>query len=182
MRSRRSVPLARNTEPGANRSSGSSVRMSTTTSPVTPCALTTRPTVNSTQTSPLLVGVHHVDTNATATDAGDQCAQRGRGTPAATDHLAEVFGMDMHFNGPATPAGHQIDTHIVGVVDDPADQVFDGVNDDGTHGGGQLSVAGSACSAAASAAAGAAASSAGLAAASALSAGLSAAAFFAGAF
>src|SRR6202034_3446648 len=72
----------------------------------------------------------------------------------------------------------QIDAYIVGVVDDPADQMLDGVDDDGTHGGGQLSVVGSAGSPAAAGAA----SSAGFSASSAFSAVSAAAAFFAGAF
>ena len=56
--------------------------------------------------SPLLVGVHHVDTNAATTDAGNEGAQRGRGAPTSTDHLAEVIGVNVHLDGPATPAGH----------------------------------------------------------------------------
>src|SRR5947208_6414280 len=104
--------------------------MSTTSSPVTPCALTTRPTVNSTPTSPLLVGIHHVDAYAATTDAGDQRAQRSGGTATAADHLAKIFRVDVHFDGPAAAARHQVDAHIVGVVDDPAHQVFDSVNDD----------------------------------------------------
>jgi hypothetical protein len=81
----------------------------------------------------LLVGVHHIDSDTAATDSGDQRAQRGRGASAATDHLAEIIGMDVHLDGPATPAGHQVNSDIVGVVDNPADQMLNGVDDDGTH-------------------------------------------------
>lgn len=72
-------PLARNLVPGANRSAGSSVRISTTTSPVTPCDFTTRPTTSSMSGAPLLVGVHHVDADTAATDTGYQSAQCGSG-------------------------------------------------------------------------------------------------------
>src|SRR5246127_1554613 len=115
--------------------------------------------------APLLVGVHHIDSDTATTDPGDQRAQGGRGAPAATDHLAEIVGMDVYLDGPATPAGHQINSDIVGVVDNAADQMLDGVDDDGTHRGRQLSVAGSACSLA-SAGSAASASAAGAAAAS----------------
>src|SRR6202022_3426785 len=95
----------------------------------------------------LLVGVHHIDSDTAATDSGDQRAQRRRGAPPATDPLAEIFGMNVHLDGPATPAGHQVNSDLVGVVDDPADQMLDGVDDDGTHDWRQLSLAGSAGSA-----------------------------------
>src|SRR2546429_342676 len=112
--------------------------MSTTTSPVTPCALTTRPTTRSMR--PLLVGVHHVDADAPTTNAGDQRAQRGCGATTPADDLAEVVGVYMHLDGAAAAAGHHVDPHIVGVVHDPADKVLDGVDDDRAHGRGQLSV------------------------------------------
>ena len=66
-----------------------------------PCALTTRPTTRS--MDPLLVGVHHVDADAPAADAGDERAQRSRGAAAAADDLAEVFGVHVHLHGAATP-------------------------------------------------------------------------------
>jgi hypothetical protein len=140
--------------------------------------------------APLLVGVHHIDSDTATTDSGNQRAQGGRGAPAATDHLAEIVGMDVYLDGPSTPAGHQVDSDIVGVVDNAAHQMFDGVDDDGTH--AQLSVAGSACSlpsadgaAAASASAdgvAGASASAAFSASSAFSALSDAAAFLAGAF
>src|SRR4051794_11457345 len=119
--------------------SGSSVRISTTTSPVTPWALTTRPTTRS--MCPLLVGVHHVDADAPTADAGNQSAQRGRGSTTTADDLAEIVGVHVHLDGAAAAAGHHVDPDIVGVVHDPANQVLDGVDDDRAHGGGQLSVA-----------------------------------------
>src|SRR5262249_59345888 len=98
--------LPRKDEPGAKRVSGSSVRISTTTSPVMPCALTTRPTTRS--IGPLLVGVHHVDADAAAADACDQRPQRGRGSSAPADHLSEIVGMHVHLIGAAAPAGHHV--------------------------------------------------------------------------
>src|SRR6185312_13091666 len=82
---------------------------------------------------------HHVDANTSATDTGDQRTQRGRGTPAATDHLAQIVWMNMDLDGASTPAGHHVHPDIVGVVDDPPDQVLDSVDDDGTHCARQLS-------------------------------------------
>src|SRR6516165_12742289 len=97
---------------------------------------------SSISSAPLPVGVHHVDADTAATDPGDECAQRGRGASPATDHLAQVVGMDMHFHSSPTPTGNQVDPNIVGVVDDPADQMLDSVNDDRTHRARQLSADG----------------------------------------
>src|SRR5690349_14608373 len=118
--------------------SGSSVRISTTTSPVTPCALATRPTTRSIRA--LLVGVHHVDADAAAPAACDQRAQRGCGATAAADDLAEVVRVHVHLDGATATAGHHVDPDIVRIVHDAADQVLHGVNDDRAHGRGQLSV------------------------------------------
>src|SRR5262249_14898298 len=54
--------------------------------------------------------------------------------------------MDMYFDSPPTPVGHKLHPDIVRVVDDPADQMLNSVDDDGTHCAGQLSVVGSDCS------------------------------------
>src|SRR4051794_4745409 len=100
--------------------------MSTTTSPVTPCALATRPTTSSIclvdslvvplpfgrvgpplawgvppalqPAGKLLVGVHHVDADATAADSGDQRAQCGSGPATPADDFAEVVGVHMHLD------------------------------------------------------------------------------------
>src|SRR5262249_61383593 len=101
--------LPRKDEPGAKRVSGSSVRISTTTSPVMPCALTTRPTTRSIR--PLLVGVHHVDTDAAAADTGDQRAHRGRGAATTPDDLAEIDGPHRHLDRPSSTTGHHVDPH-----------------------------------------------------------------------
>src|SRR5271167_675665 len=119
-------------EPAANRLSGSSVRTSTTSSPLTPCALTTRPTTRS-MTEVLLVGVHHIDPDAPAADAGDECAQRGRGAAAASDDLAEIVGMDMYLDRPPTAVGHHVDPNVVGIVHDSANQMLDRVDNDRAH-------------------------------------------------
>src|SRR5687768_1655802 len=60
------------TAPGAKRSSGSSVRTSTTTSPRTPCGRTISPTTSSID----LVRVHDVDPDTAATDRADDLPQR----------------------------------------------------------------------------------------------------------
>ena len=39
----------------------------------------------------------------------------------------------MHFDGVAAPVGHHVDADVIGVVDDSAHQVLDGVDDDRTH-------------------------------------------------
>src|SRR4029077_20141550 len=112
-----------------------SVRTSTTTSPPMPCALTTRPTTRSIGFSrrELLVGVHHVDADAAAADARDQGAQSGGRATAAADHLAQVIGVDVDLDRAPTAVGHHVDADVIGVVDDPADQMFDGVDDDSAH-------------------------------------------------
>src|ERR1700730_12795983 len=103
--------------------------------------------------APLLVGVHHVDADAAATDPGEQRAQRGRGAHAATHLLAEVVGMHMHLHRAPTPTGHHVDPDIVGIVDDPADQMLDSVDHDRAH-AGQPSVGASAAGCSAASAAG----------------------------
>src|SRR5579884_2176837 len=94
----------------------------------------------------LLVGVHHVDANAAATDAGDQCPQRGRGAAPVADHLAQIVGVNMHFHSASAPIGHHGDPDIVGVVDDAAHQMLNRVDDDGIHRTNQFSDAASVCS------------------------------------
>ena len=96
------------------------------------------PRVASLRPAGLLVSVHHVDADAPAADTGHQGAQRGRGATAAADHLAQIVRMHMHLDGAAAPVGHQVDPHIVGVVDDAANQMLDGVDDDGADLVGKL--------------------------------------------
>src|SRR5258707_5236144 len=88
---------------------------------------------------PLLVGVHHVDADAPATDAGDQRAQRGSGAATPADDLAEVIGVHVYLDSASAAAGHHVNTDIVRVVHDPADQVLNSVDDDRAHGRAQLS-------------------------------------------
>src|SRR5258708_4556086 len=113
-----------------------------------PCAFTTRPTTNSKAVPGLLVGVHHVDADTAAADAGDQRAQRGRGTSPATDHLAQIVGVDMNFDSPPAPIGHQVHPDIVRVVHDPTYEMLNCIDYDRTHGVRQPSVVGSAGSSA----------------------------------
>jgi hypothetical protein len=94
----------------------------------------------------LLVGVHHVDADAAATDAGNQRAQRGRGASAATNDFAQIVGVHMNFDSPPAPTCHEVHPDIVRIVHDSADQMLNSVDDYRTHGDGQLSVVGSACS------------------------------------
>src|SRR5690606_15520780 len=49
------------------------------------------------------------------------------------DHLAEVVGVHVHLDGPPAPAGDQLDADVIGVGDDAAHQVLDGIGDDGAH-------------------------------------------------
>src|SRR6202012_1473543 len=101
---------------------------------------------SSMSSAPLLVGVHHVDADTAATDAGDQRAQPGRRAAPGSDHLAQIVGVDVHFDGPPAAAVHHVHPNVIGVVDNPANQMLNGVNDDRTHFASQLSVVGSACS------------------------------------
>jgi hypothetical protein len=79
---------------------------------------------------PLPVGVHHVDADTPTADTGDQGAQRRRSATAATDDFSEIVGMHMHLDCPPAPVGHHVHPHIVWIVDDSADEVFDCVDDD----------------------------------------------------
>src|SRR5882757_8624389 len=99
----------------------------------------------------LLVGVHHVDADATATDACDQGAQGSGGATAAADDLAEVLGVNVHLDSASAAVGHHVDANVVGVVDYPAHQVLDGVDDDSAHSATASAGAASAVSAGASA-------------------------------
>src|SRR5690242_16402544 len=129
----------RSTDPGAYRSSGSSVHGSTKTSPRTPRARPIRPTATSSAKSsaPAATGrgagrsaavdVDDVDAHALAADAGDDLAQGLRGAPAAADHPAQVVGVHPHLEPAAAAVVDQVDAHVVGMVDDAADQVLDGL-------------------------------------------------------
>ena len=79
------------------------------------------------------VGVDDVDADATTTDTGDQGAQRGRGATATADHLAEVLRVHVYLDGAATPSGDHLDANVVRIGDDAANEMFDGVGDDGAH-------------------------------------------------
>ena len=64
----------------------------------------------------LLVGVHDVDADAPSADAGDQRAQGGRGASAATDHLAQVVGVDVDLDGAPAPDGHHVHPDVLNLV------------------------------------------------------------------
>src|SRR6266702_2030623 len=130
------------TAPGANRSSGSSVRTSTVASPLMPCALPMRPTTsrrNSCDSSseyfsmPMCAGsaqtgrFDQVDTHGAAPEGVDHGAQRVRGAPLPSDHLAEVVGVHAHLENPAATQRAVADRDLVGVFDDPLHQVFEGL-------------------------------------------------------
>src|SRR5690606_42044013 len=74
-----------------------------------------------------------------------------RGAPRAADHAAEVLGVHTHLEDLAARRARRIHLHVVGVIDDPLDEVLKG----GCEHDYSLSVS---ASAGASAAAGASAS------------------------
>src|SRR5882757_3421693 len=77
------------TDPTTKRLSGSSVVISTRTSPRMPCGRVIRPTTSCIAS----VGVDDVDPDPTAADGTDDLAQR-LGRPAASaDHRTEVLGV-----------------------------------------------------------------------------------------
>src|SRR5699024_508082 len=75
------------------------------------------------------VGVDHVDPHPAAADGGHDRAQRRRGPTATADDLAQVVGVDVDLDGAAATAAHHVDVDVLGVADDAADQVVDGVGD-----------------------------------------------------
>src|SRR5215207_7293714 len=118
-------------DPTANRCRGSSVRTSTTSSPLTPCGLTTRPTATFMAPSGWsAVGVHDVDPDAAATDPAHHGPQRGRRATAATDDLAEVVRVHVNLEDATPPRCEQVHLHLVRMVDDAAYEVFEGVRED----------------------------------------------------
>src|SRR6478672_9201868 len=78
------------TDPTTKRSAGESVRMSTTTSPRTPCGRTIRPTTSCIGPS---VRVDDVDPHAPAADRRDHLTQGLRRAAAPADHGAQVVGV-----------------------------------------------------------------------------------------
>src|ERR1700735_287920 len=112
------------TEPAANRSSGSSVRTSTMTSPRIPCGRPIRPTTSCMALADL-VSVQEVDTDVGPAGQGaDHGTQGLSGAPAPADDLAQVVGMnpDLQNAAPAQPA--LVDPDVVRVLDDALDQVL----------------------------------------------------------
>ena len=82
------------------------------------------------------VGVDDIHPHAPTADAADDGAQRGRGAAAAADHLAEVLGVHPDLEGAAATGGHQLHLHVVRVVDDAPDQMFESVREDASRLGG----------------------------------------------
>jgi hypothetical protein len=64
------------------------------------------------------VGVDDVDANPTPADTAHHCPQRCSSTSTPADYLTEIIGMDVYFEGTASPGSHQLDAHIIGVVHD----------------------------------------------------------------
>src|SRR5690606_23698432 len=87
--------------PGMNRASGLSVYSSSFRAPLSPCALTRRPTrswflpwFRSFDTTSV---VRDVDADAASVrQSGDEGAQRLRGAAAAPDHTSSVVGVHTH--------------------------------------------------------------------------------------
>src|ERR1700761_3431892 len=114
-------------EPFANRSSGSSVRTPTTTSPRIPCGRPIRPTVTCTEL-PDLAGLQQVDADVPVPSQGtDHGPQRPGGPAAPAYDLAQVIGVDADFEyvAPAEHPAHHAD--VVRVADDAPDQVIEGL-------------------------------------------------------
>jgi hypothetical protein len=76
----------------------------------------------------LPVGVHDVDADTPTTDTCYQSAQSSRSATPSADYLAEVLGVDVHLDRSSTPVGQQVDLDLIGIVDDPANQMLDGVD------------------------------------------------------
>src|SRR3954451_20178544 len=114
------------TEPGANRTSGASVRTSTATSPPMPWARAMRPTTSCTEwVSANLVDVDEVDADAAAAEGGHHRAQSARSATATADDLAEVVRVHADLQDLTTPEVAQVDLHLVGVLDDAPDEVLE---------------------------------------------------------
>src|SRR5882757_1524597 len=115
----------RSTEPGANRSSGESVRTSMLTSPRTPCGRPMRPTTSSTRETLSTVLVDQVDSDAAATQGADHSAQRGGGAAGPADHLAQVVGVHADLEHLAVALVAFPHPDLIRVLDDPAHQVLE---------------------------------------------------------
>src|SRR5688500_8316652 len=78
------------------------------------------------QPLPPPVGVHEVDPRTAAAGEGrDDGAEGGRGAAVASDHLAEVVGVDPDLEDRAATQLLVADRDVVGVVDDAAHQVLE---------------------------------------------------------
>src|SRR6266542_452826 len=74
-----------------------------------------------------LVHVDQVDADVAPAEGADDRTQRTRGAPAAADHLAQVVRVDPYLeHAPATEVA-RAHADIVGVIDDPLDQVLEGL-------------------------------------------------------
>src|SRR3954447_20437955 len=128
-----SVPsgsLRVSTAPGANRSSGESVRTATTSSPRRPCGRPTTPTRSGGGVGwASAVGVDDIHPHTPTADAVHHGAQGGGGPSTPADDLAQVFRVHPDLEGPATPCGHQVHMHVVRMVDDAPDQMFESVRE-----------------------------------------------------
>src|SRR5579862_482638 len=125
-----SLPSRYSTTPGANRSSGRSVRTSTRTSPRRPWTPRTRPTTSRVGPAACEPGSEDLERDR-ATFAGgrdlQQGAQRLGDAAVPTDDLAHVVLGDMQLDDGPVLLLDLGDLHRVGVVDERAGDVLDQV-------------------------------------------------------
>src|SRR5690606_18756328 len=73
------------------------------------------------------VGVDDVDAHpAPVGERRHEGAEGLRGAPRAADHAAEVLGVHTHLEDLAARRARRIHLHVVGVIDDPLDEVLKG--------------------------------------------------------
>src|SRR5690606_36620199 len=73
------------------------------------------------------VGVDDVDAHpAPVGERRHEGAEGLRGAPRAADHAAEVLGVHTHLEDLAARRARRIRLHVVGVIDDPLDEVLKG--------------------------------------------------------
>src|SRR5690606_11802731 len=141
-----------NSAPGTNLRSGLSVYSSSLSAPLSPCALTRRPTRSWFLPWPVATTSVVRDVNADALpicQGGDERAQRPCGAAAAPDHASTVVGVHAHLEQIASRRGGSVDTDIIRMIDDPLDDVFER---GGEHGDYSASAAGASADSASAAA------------------------------
>jgi hypothetical protein len=78
------------------------------------------------------IGVDHIHAYAATADAGHDSTQGGGSATTPSDHLAKIVRVYVDFQGTTSAGSDQTDSHLVRMVNNAANEVFQCVREE-TH-------------------------------------------------